>query len=257
MIRSVLIFITFYCFFAWSENLLLEFGQAPNIDLKTDRQFTLITWNIYKGGQSGLYEDLIGLTQKSDFVLTQEFLLNDRQKSLMAQSPQTHWALAKSFLDDGEWTGVATMSQWQPFESVPVRSPGTEPFAGTPKMSLISKYKISGSELWIVNLHGLNFDITHVDFEEQIDDVIQRLKGHSGPLIFAGDFNTWSDGRREHLLLRTKSLGLSRVEIENPMGFFNATLDHIFYRGVKVIKWSLLSSVTSSDHLPLQVVFEL
>jgi endonuclease/exonuclease/phosphatase (EEP) superfamily protein YafD len=257
MAKFLFLFTMIYALMAVSENLLLEFGQAPSIDSKAHRQFTLTVWNIYKGGKNGLYSDLAELTQQSDFVLTQEFLLNDSQKQLMAQYPQTHWALAKSFMDDGEWTGVATMSKWQPFESIPVRSPGTEPLVATPKMSLISKYKIANTELWIVNLHGLNFNITHVDFEEQIDDIISRIRVHSGPMIFAGDFNTWSDSRREYLLQRTESLGLIRVDLENPMGFFGATLDHIFYRGVNPLKWSLLSNMTSSDHLPLQLQFEL
>ncbi len=256
MAKSIFLFITFYSFFAVSENLLLEFGKAP-IGLNKSSQFTLTSWNIYKGGKTGLYQDLALLVEQSDFVVTQEFLLNAQQQDLISESPQNHWAVAKSFLSGGDWTGVATMSKWQPFESIPVRSPGAEPFAATPKMSLISKYKIAGSELWIVNLHGLNFDITHQDFKEQINDIISRIRAHAGPMIFAGDFNTWSNSRMEHLLERTSALGLIRAPLENPMGIFNATLDHIFYRGVRVSKSAVLFGIESSDHLPLQIQFEL
>jgi endonuclease/exonuclease/phosphatase (EEP) superfamily protein YafD len=165
--------------------------------------------------------------------------------------------VAKSFRSGGEWTGVSTMSRWQPFESVPLRSPGSEPFTGTPKMSLISKYKIAGTELWIVNLHGLNFDITHGDFKDQIDDVIRKISVHAGPMIFAGDFNTWSKSRMEHLFHRTSELGLTRAPLESPMGIFNATLDHIFFRGINIKSTQLRTDIQSSDHLPLEIQFEL
>ena len=236
---------------ALSENSLVEFGQAPDLLSSQQREFTLVTWNIYKGQKDGLYQDLQKISETSDFVLMQEFSLNDSQVQLMQSLMGTHWALAKSFEGSGGWTGVATMSRWQPEASVPVQSPGSEPFVGTPKMSLISKYKIEAKDFWIVNLHGLNFDITHMDFEEQIDGVVSRLANYQGPLIFAGDFNTWSSSRREYLLAKTKNLGLTRLNIENPMGLFSATLDHIFYRGVQVLEYRAMHEIQSSDHLPL------
>jgi endonuclease/exonuclease/phosphatase (EEP) superfamily protein YafD len=239
--------------FAMSENLLMEFGQAPAPTTSQQREFTLVTWNIYKGQKEGLYQDLQQIVKKSDFVLMQEFSLNNSQERLMQSLGGTHWALAKSFEGSDGWTGVATMSKWQPEASIPVRSPGSEPFVGTPKMTLISKYRIAGKDFWIVNLHGLNFDITHVDFEEQIDDVVSRLANYHGALIFAGDFNTWSTSRHEYLLAKTNRLGLNRLDIENPMGLFSATLDHIFYRGVQVLEYRAMHEFQSSDHLPLKI----
>jgi endonuclease/exonuclease/phosphatase (EEP) superfamily protein YafD len=239
--------------FAMSENLLLEFGQAPKFAISSPHEFTLVTWNIYKGKKHGLYQDLQNIVQSSDFVLVQEFSLNASQEKLMQSQEGTHWALAKSFADSGGWTGVSTMSKWSPTASIPVRSPGAEPFVGTPKMTLISQYRLAGTDLWIVNLHGLNFDITHFDFEEQIDDVVSRLTDYQGALIFAGDFNTWSASRMKYLLTKTKSLGLTRADIESPMGFFSTTLDHIFHRGVRVLEYRAMHEVQSSDHVPLKI----
>lgn len=244
-------------FFVMSSDLLMEFGHAPTIKLSPQHEFTLVTWNIYKGKKEGLYDDLKNIAQTSEFVLLQEFSLNLSQQKLMASLPETHWAFAKSFEDSSGWTGVATMSRVQPVVSLPVRSPGAEPLVGTPKMSLISQYKTSHRELWIVNLHGLNFDITHAAFEEQIDDVVARLKDYQGPLIFAGDFNTWSSSRMEYLMAKTEGLGLRRADLESPMGWFSTTLDHIFYRGVQLLEWSVMEDVESSDHAPLRIKFAL
>jgi endonuclease/exonuclease/phosphatase (EEP) superfamily protein YafD len=250
---SILLFVSFNS----ANALLLEFGQGNQMQQKKQSEFILTTWNIYKGSKFGAYFDLHKISQDSDFVLLQEFLLNKEQEELMKTLPQTHWALAQSFLHAGEWTGVATMSKWQPHEAVPLSSPGTEPIVGTPKMTLITKYQVQGQQLWLINLHGLNFDITHANFKEQIDDIIKRLESHEGPLIFAGDFNTWSKSRFEHLIKKTQSLGLSRANIENPMGPFQKTLDHIFYRGLVTIDYRLMTEITTSDHHPLQIRFQL
>jgi len=239
------------------QNLLLEFGQAPKMDSKTEQStFVLTSWNVYKGGKDGMHDDLELLIDQSDFVLMQEFLLDDQQNDQIQKMSHVHWALAKSFKDGGEWTGVAVASKWQPYESVPVRSPGTEPFADTPKMSLISKFTLpNGEDLWIVNTHALNFDITHTAFKEQIAALAEILKTHQGPMIWAGDFNTWSDVRVEYLLDAANSLGMEHAPIENPIGILSATLDHIFYRGFTDVKPSLLSDITTSDHNPLRLEF--
>lgn len=256
MVKSFLVFIFSFLIFA-QQGLLQEFGQAPAADLKIQPVYTLRTWNIYKGGMNGLYEDLQKIVQSADFVLIQEFVLNSTQKKLMDTNQNTHWAFAQSFMNSGEWTGVSTMSQWQPYQSVAVRSPGTEPITGTPKMSLITKYKIQNKELWLVNLHGLNFNIGHGAFKEQIDDIVQKISVHQGPMIFAGDFNTWAETRMEYLLNKTRKLGLVRVNIESPMGFFNKTLDHIFYRELQSVEYRSMSEYSSSDHVPLEIRFEL
>lgn len=241
-----------------SADILAIYGQAPEMSHKSTNSFVLTSWNIYKGGMSGLYSDLDRIIAESDFVLMQEFLLGPEQEAQIGKSNGVHWAFAKSFKDSGEWTGVATASRWQPFESVALRSPGTEPFAGTPKMSLITKYRLpAGDDLWLVNLHGLNFDLSHVSFTEQIDAVVEELKEHTGPLIFAGDFNTWSDYRFRYLIAATQGLGLERAQLENPMGIMYATLDHIFYRGIKNPSYEILYAIDSSDHLPFRIEFEL
>ncbi len=255
-----ILFVVFFLFFSTSSfanDLLWEYGDSPMIPLEYKTPFVLTSWNIYKGGYEGLYEDLHQLVQVSDFMLMQEFLLNDEQLSLVHANEEMHWALAKSFENAGEWTGVATMSNWEAYESLPIRSPGAEPITGTPKMSLISKFKVGTGELWIINLHALNFNITHEDFKEQVSHILSMVSTYSGPLIFAGDFNTWSDKRRVYLLKKTRDIGLIRVDLESPMGIFGKTLDHIFYRDIRVLKAEVLTDIETSDHHPLQIHFEL
>jgi len=240
------------------EDLLMEFGQANYVEFSTSPDFVLTCWNVYKGGIQGMHDDLQQIIESSDFVLMQEFLLDSTQEIQMQAMDNHHWAVAKSFKDGGAWTGVATVSRWHAYESIPLRSPGTEPFSNTPKMSLVTKYKLAtGDDLWLVNIHGLNFDLTHNAFKTQIDAVVKVLEAHDGPMIFAGDFNTWSDVRLQYLLNATKALHMERAPIENPIGIMYATLDHIFYRGFSSVKSSLLTDYESSDHTPLRLEFSL
>ncbi len=236
--------------------LLEEWGAAPKSVLSTQQSYRFVTWNIYKGDKDGLEEDYAYFIDNADFVATQEFLMDDELEELAEQKLFNYWAFAKSFESGDGWTGVATVAKWQAKQSIAVKSPGAEPITGTPKMSLISLFSVEdGRELMVVNVHALNFNLSHSAFKKQIDDVVLRIQNHVGPLILAGDFNTWADERRTYLINKTQGLGLIRVELENPMGIMNATLDHIFYRDVVVTESLVLDDFFTSDHSPLMIEF--
>ncbi len=237
---------------------LEEYGVGNKAQLKTDTTYSFMTWNIYKGGYDGLYTDYSNFVDTVDFISTQEFLLNSDQAELINNKQNSHWAFAKSFESGDGWTGVATVSKWQATSSTPVKSPGTEPFAGTPKMSLISTFAIEdGRTLMIVNVHCLNFNLSHGAFKEQVADLMSRIQSHQGPMILGGDVNTWSSVRLEYLLKKTSELGLTRLDLENEMGIMGATLDHIFVREVKVSSSMVMDDVSTSDHLPFMMEFSL
>ncbi len=239
-----------------NEGLMDQYGQAITQPLPIEKTYSLVTWNIYKNKQYGALEDLGKIISQSDFVLVQEFLLDVSQKSQIDEMQNYQWNFGKSFQDVGNWTGVATVSKYQASEAFSLKSPKNEPVTKTPKMSVISNYQIQdGTQLLVANLHGLNFDLSNTSFKSQIDAVMLYLKEHQGPMIFAGDFNTWNKERREYLFKNIKTLELERVPLENPIGIFKQTLDHIFVRGVTVVEETLMTEITSSDHSPLRIEF--
>lgn len=249
---------TSHASFAFNNDLLEEWGAGSKSALSTQTLYRFVTWNIYKGEYDGLEHDYEYLIDNTDFVVTQEFLFDDELEDLAEQKSNNYWAFAKSFETGDGWTGVATVSKWHAKHSVAVKSPGTEPVTNTPKMSLISVFSIEdGRELMVVNVHALNFNLTHGAFKKQIDDVIARIQHHAGPMILAGDFNTWASERRTYLFKKAASLGLTRADLENPMGVMNATLDHIFYRDVVVSEAMVLDDFLTSDHAPLMIQFSL
>ena len=85
-------------------------------------------------------------------------------------------------------------------------------------------------------------------------DLISR---HQGPIILAGDFNTWNGGRLALIDELTQQAGLQEVQF-NPdqrMRFLDNPLDHIFVRGFKINR-ALTMETDASDHNPLWVELE-
>lgn len=243
---------------ALSSVLLEEYGAGSQKALPQAQTYTLTSWNIYKGQMEGLHAELAEVIAQSDFVNIQEFLLSPIEKKQMQNLSHLSWSFAKSFMDGSNWTGVTTISAWKPYEALALKSPDGQPFTGTPKMSVITKFKLeNGTELWIANTHALNFNLDLGAYERQIDGVYNQLRNHTGPIIFSGDFNTWMPGRWDHLLQRAKDLGMTHLELDSPSGVFGATMDHIFYRGLSNVKGSVLNQYTASDHAPLRIEFSL
>jgi len=84
------------------------------------------------------------------------------------------------------------------------------------------------------------------------------LKNHQGPLILAGDFNSWRKDRQAILDKLSHALSLQRVGYESHrrITVFGNPIDHVYYRGLDIVDASS-PSVTSSDHNPLLVTFKL
>jgi endonuclease/exonuclease/phosphatase (EEP) superfamily protein YafD len=90
----------------------------------------------------------------------------------------------------------------------------------------------------------------------------QLLQRHSGPILFAGDFNTWSQSRHRLVTSAAARLGLTSAFFADDSQkikrfLFSPPLDYIFYKGLAE-RWGktcVLGGVTSSDHKPLLAEF--
>lgn len=121
--------------------------------------------------------------------------------------------------------------------------------------------------LLVVNVHGINMANLE-KFKAQLFKVVNKINGHKGPIIFAGDFNTRNKERLSFLLKELKDkLGLETVHFakEDKKGikhfpFSPIPLDHIFYSSreleVKQDSPDVLEAIKSSDHKPLFVEFK-
>jgi len=103
----------------------------------------------------------------------------------------------------------------------------------THKVTLITKHKISQlNRLMIANLHAINF-VKNSDFYNELNNIIAIVKFHKGPIIVAGDFNTWNVKRVNYLKEFTHDLSLKEVvfsDNKHVKKVFTNSLDYIFYK---------------------------
>jgi endonuclease/exonuclease/phosphatase (EEP) superfamily protein YafD len=222
-----------------------------------DSQFSVLVWNIYKGQKDEWKNEYEKIKKDHDLLILQEDLCCKNHIESRYQK-----IFAKSFYYSGNEgsTGVSTLSSTSAIYSKVMRSQGREPIISTPKMALITKYPFlnNNKDLLVANIHSLNF-VSNENWNQQLSQLLKELSNHVGPLILAGDFNTWNDERLEILLSSTQKLGLKSVIFKNGdarMKVFGNALDHVFYRDLSVKTAHVISS-DGSDHMPLSVRFEM
>ena len=218
--------------------------------------FSILSWNTHKGSRAGFHNDLIDFSRNIDILLLQEAALSEELKSWLGLY-FNKWLLAVAFENQGTKVGIMAASTASSLSHCAFQEP--EPLIVIPKMMLVTTYPLSGSDrrLLVVNVHMVNFTLSTGALRKQLAEVADIIKKHDGPVIFAGDFNTWSRDR-EMLVSGTMSeLKLHPVTFspDNRSLFMNRTVDGIYYRGLEVTG-SYSHNVESSDHNPLEVHFK-
>ena len=156
--------------------------------------FKLLNWNIYKGKKDGWQKDLKQFVSESDILTLQEsYLAKDLRKLL--ESNQFYWVGAAAYEYKDINAGVLTASLIEPSFSCSLRKP--EPLIRVPKTAMITLYPLSKNQedLLVANIHMVNFSLGVGAFSSQLEALEEVLVQHKGPIIIAGDFNTWSDKR--------------------------------------------------------------
>jgi endonuclease/exonuclease/phosphatase (EEP) superfamily protein YafD len=231
---------------------------AKNLDGKP---FRLLIWNIHKEADAGWQQDLAALAGESDLVLLQETVLQTPLRDTLGDAGFS-WVMASSFVYESDDVGVLTATRIAPVASCTQRA--TEPWIRIPKSAVISWLPIAHGQtdarqtLAIVNIHAINFELSPDTYRAQLVALADALERHTGPIIFAGDFNTWSgerDGIVAEIALR---LGLTELalQVDRRAVFYGHHLDHIFVRGLRLIDVAAIP-VTSSDHNPLSATLAL
>jgi len=221
---------------------------APGLD---PRGFRLITWNIHKQGDKGWQGDLAGFARDADVVLLQELVLEPEIRKIL-EGANLDWAMASSFIDKDIDIGVLTAARVLPVATCTQRV--VEPLLRIPKSSVITWYALKGSTqtLAVVNMHAINFSLSLGAYREQLFAMRDALAQHEGPIVFAGDLNTWTQGRYDAVNTVAQSLGLTEITYAKDKRtlFYGKQLDHIFIRGLTMVD-SMAYEVTSSDHNPV------
>jgi len=241
------------------DRVLQAAGEGETADALDRRPLRLLVWNIHKQGDSGWERDLSAFATASDVVLLQETVLRPPLRDILEDSG-LGWVMASSFLLGADDIGVLTATRIAPIASCTQRV--VEPLIRIPKSAVISWLPITNTRtdaragsretLAIANVHSINFELAPDVYRAQLEALADALAGHRGPIIFAGDFNTWNDARDAVVAKIAARLGLTELNLrlDQRAVFFGRHLDHIFIRGLQLIDVGAIP-VTSSDHNPL------
>jgi len=241
------------------DRVLRAADEGEAADALDRRPLRLLVWNIHKQGDAGWERDLSGFAAASDVMLLQETVLQPPLRDILDDSG-LRWVMASSFLLGADDNGVLTATRIAPIATCTQRA--VEPLIRIPKSAVISWLPITGTRtdtrtgsretLAIANVHSINFELALDAYRSQLEALADALAGHRGPIIFAGDFNTWNDARDGVVAEIAARLGLTELilRVDERAVFFGRHLDHIFIRGLQLIDVGAIP-VTSSDHNPL------
>lgn len=221
--------------------------------------FDLLLWNMQKCRGIRWRDDFLHLIADRHLLLLQEASIQAVNVEIFDQHEEYFWTMARSFrhLKSESESGVKSGCRCMPLETNSYSSPNFEPLIRTHKMLLQTVYPLESSQpLMVLNVHALNFSRIK-GYKRQLAQIAMAARNHQGPMIFAGDFNTWSKQRYQLLRQLAEELGLTEALIsrKTKARHLYRHLDHLFYRQLKLENIELLESVTSSDHLPITARF--
>jgi endonuclease/exonuclease/phosphatase (EEP) superfamily protein YafD len=217
----------------------------------------VLVWNIYKQNRGDWSQGLNRFSQDATLLMLQEVADNDGFRHWLTNAGWQGYQVAAFSYRDVD-NGVLTAAKNKANDVCAFTSP--EPWLRLPKSSLVTYHNLSdGRTLAVANLHAINFSLGLQAYRQQLEQVQAILDKHQGPIIFAGDFNSWN-GQREHVMKGVmQALSLNEVSFSHDVRKRFVTgyaLDHIYYRGLKIEEAEVLST-TASDHNPLKVMFTL
>lgn len=218
-------------------------------------KLNLLVWNIYKQNQANWEKSLNEFSQDTQLLLLQEVSLTDTFMTwINGQEWGSNYVKAFSAFDTS--SGIINLAS--EFPIIACAYIAKEPWLRLPKSGLYARYLLSnGEELAVVNLHAINFTFGTQEYRQQLDALKNELVQHKGPIIMAGDFNTWNEERMVQMRAQVNDLGLLEVEFlpDERKRFINGLpLDHVFYKGLEVI--TAKAPITdASDHNPLMIRF--
>ncbi len=231
-------------------------GAEEKQPLDVDGRLRLSVWNIYKGNRPGWQLELDTLADKSELVLLQEASLHEDFTEYL-EGKEWDVAMANAFSLFDQSAGVLNLSRVEALQSCAYLT--VEPWLRLPKSALYAEFPLSNGEiLAVVNLHGINFTIGTDKYKEQLSMLALVLQNHQGPIIVAGDFNTWRKQRQKVVEEFAMALGMSYATFgeDYRTRVLGRPLDHLYYRGL-MLETAEAPETDASDHNPIWAQFRI
>lgn len=229
---------------------------TPDQDAFSSEHIRVAIWNMCKGAGGILFEhDFRSLLYRSDLLLAQEALLSRRSIRTFGERGFETVHAASYKRRDGLRDGVMTISRVKSCElSKRVICKYPEPIFKTPKVALIKIFPIRHCHhrLMVVNVHATLIRLVAAAVEE-MEHLLTHIKDHQGPIIFAGDFNTFTAGYLRGVSKVLSRMGLEYVPIPFDPRPKGQALDQVFCRGLSIKHVVIDTSVRNSDHFPIMM----
>jgi endonuclease/exonuclease/phosphatase (EEP) superfamily protein YafD len=214
-------------------------------------ELRVLSWNLHKNEDPGWDTDLARFAAASDLLLIQEAALTPGLQRALLDAGYD-WLLASAFLWRDRALGVLSAARVRPASACVQRS--FEPLLRLPKAAVIARYALQGTAhtLAVANVHSVNFTLGLAAYRAQLEAIARELAGHRGPVIVAGDLNTWSAPRLAIVHDVMQRMGLVSVlpGVDTRSRFLGHQVDYLFVRGLEVVS-AEAPEVTSSDHNPV------
>lgn len=231
-----------------------QLAQGSSVDL--NGELNISVWNIYKQNNAGWKPELSHYVKESQLTLLQEAKWSSDLIRMITDF-DLKFVMVRAFNIDSDLFGVMSLSKVQPIKACGYLM--SEPLIRFPKSALSSYYHLSnGQQLLVINLHSINFEIQADVYQTQLTQVGSFLSQHEGPVIFAGDFNTWSDERSSLIQEFANLHQLTPVSFapDKRTQVMGNKIDHIFYRQLNLLE-SHTKISDASDHHPMTAKFSL
>jgi len=225
-----------------------------------DSVIRCLVWNIHKARRTNWQTDFDALCADRDLVLLQEAVTNAPTDRVFEFCNRYEWVMAGSHQHpvSGVITGVKTGCTAKAERREVHRSNYSEPVVKTQKLLLETHYALANSHntLMVLNMHAINF-VGVMKYFDQLEQLSATLATHSGPVILAGDFNTWNPKRLACFKSAANGAGLIEAGMtrRSKIQHLHQHLDHVFYRGLSLRSVESLRNISSSDHAPITATF--
>ncbi len=238
-------------------------GMATNREL-TPKNIKALVWNIKKAQMENWKKEFLELGKDKHLFVLQEAYETPVFDATLDLFRDPQWEMGISFLyrrfgDAATGTMIGSVSA--PSQVIVRHSVDLEPVILTPKAITFAKYPIAQrrDELLVISVHAINFETTGA-FRRQMDQIEEEIRKHEGPILLAGDFNTWNGARTMYLsrlAQRHRLVESDYINGQSRLSFNGWFLDHLFTRGAEVKKAEVIANSVGSDHRPFLVEFSI
>ena len=155
----------------------------------------VVTWNIHKEDDAGWQDDLTRFARDHDILLLQEVTLIDEIRDIL-HAAGMRWVMASSFLYKDTDIGVLTADARGSGRALhAARGRAAHPAAEVVGRDLVPAQGIGQDARRRQRALDQLLAARSTSTKRSWPASLRRWPDHDGPIIFAGDLNTWTDAR--------------------------------------------------------------